>query len=92
MYDLSLSPEIVDKKKISLEEHKCEGLGIDWHPSKEHQLVTGAFDKKAVVWDLNGNLSQNNVLKPVTVYEHSSGVSDTKWFKKDENLIAIATQ
>jgi WD40 repeat protein len=67
-------------------------LGIDWHPSKENQIVTGAFDKKAIVWDLNGNLSQHNVLKPVVVYEHSSGVEDVKWFKKDENLIAIATQ
>lgn len=34
IYDVSLSPELVDKNKIVLNEHECEGFGLDWHPIK----------------------------------------------------------
>lgn len=62
----------MDKNKINLQEHECEGFGLDWHPSKENQLISGAFDKKACLWDISGKSS--NIIKPVKIFEHSGGV------------------
>lgn len=32
VYDANLSPDLVEKNKISLLEHESEGFGLDWHP------------------------------------------------------------
>ncbi len=90
IYDVSLSPQLVDRNKITLNEHECEGFGLDWHPAKQNYLATGAFDKKACVWDVAGKSS--NSIKPIKVFEHGAGVEDVKWFRKDENLLATAAQ
>ena len=82
---------MVEKNKITLEGHGCEGFGFDWHPIEDNYLVSGAFDKKMCLW----NLKMKNSLKlvaPERVFEHSSPVEDTKWCRKDHNLIGSATQ
>lgn len=63
---MSLSPELIDKNKIYLNEHDCEGFGLDWHATKDNLLATGSFDKKACIWDISSKLSAQS-LNPIKV-------------------------
>lgn len=43
--------------------------------------MSGAYDKKACIWDISGK--STNSIRPIKVLEHESGVGDAKWFRKD---------
>ncbi|CAH2448686.1 Histone acetyltransferase complex subunit [Komagataella phaffii CBS 7435] len=75
------------KPKFTLNFHKQEGFALQWNPSNNQQLVTGANDGKIAVWDLS-----KNTTAPVQEFSpHSSSVNEVSWNSEYNFLIGSAS-
>ena len=41
------------KPDLKLTGHKAEGYGLSWNPKKEGIVLSGAYDKNILMWDVN---------------------------------------
>lgn len=55
IYDLKNREEEVQNKCVKLEGHYQEGFGLAWSPHQSNLLLSGSYDKKILVYDLDNN-------------------------------------
>ncbi|PKA60771.1 Histone-binding protein MSI1 [Apostasia shenzhenica] len=74
------SPDIV------LRGHSSEGYGVAWSTLTEGYLLSGSYDSKICLWDVN-IVTNDKVLDAKEVFQaHESAVEDVSWHSTNANL------
>ncbi|KAJ6237875.1 wd40 repeat family [Anaeramoeba flamelloides] len=74
-----------DNPIVTLEGHSKEGYGLSWNKYKRGLLLSGSYDNKICVYDLESSWSKT--IQPKTILNiHSNVVEDVEWVPNDENL------
>eukprot|EP00960_Hanusia_phi_P049614 759668-Hanusia_phi.AAC.2 len=69
---------------LYLRGHNKEGYGLAWNEKKAGYILSGSYDQKVCVWDINGTPEESRQgvkgLEPIhTFKKHSDVVSDVAW-------------
>ncbi|KAG6526433.1 histone-binding protein MSI1-like [Zingiber officinale] len=63
-----------------------EGYGISWSPHKEGFLLSGSYDSKICLWDVEMT-PEKKVIDAKHLFEaHTASVEDVAWHLKNENM------
>ena len=63
---------------------------MDWHPKLEHRILSGSYDKKILIWDIN-KTGMDGSYEPFYISSQSDGVEDVKW-STNENVFGSVGQ
>ncbi|EGR34820.1 retinoblastoma binding protein 4, putative [Ichthyophthirius multifiliis] len=64
--------------------HSQEGFGLSWNPIKQGLLLSGGYDKKIIVWDVE----KENKEALIQIDFHKNQIDDVAWHFLNEELFA----
>ncbi len=83
LYDLRNKESELEESSVKLEGHTEEGMGLDWSRSVGGRLVSGSYDRRVVMWEVERGSRET--------WESAEPVEDVKW-SHDSNIFCSAEQ
>lgn len=72
-----------------MEGHSEEGFALAWNPHAKNQLLSGSYDKKIIMWDIENYKSTSAIVFNASC---NDGVEDVKWSNFNLSVFASAHQ
>nr|XP_043623000.1 WD-40 repeat-containing protein MSI1-like [Erigeron canadensis] len=80
--------KIKSSPDLRLMGHSHEGFGLSWSKFKKGLLLSGSYDSKVCLWDIN-QIPQNKAIDALQTFEfHKGPVEDVAWHLKHYYLFA----
>ncbi|KAL7593899.1 hypothetical protein Lser_V15G34172 [Lactuca serriola] len=78
--DEQFNPDLI------LKGHESDGFGLSWSKFKQGLLLSGSYDEKICMWDINVT-PHDHALDPMQIYKvHNGPVEDVAWSLKHDYL------
>ncbi|EGR30912.1 retinoblastoma-binding protein, putative [Ichthyophthirius multifiliis] len=75
------------KPQLRLTGHTQEGYGLSWNPNKQGYILSGGYDKKICIWNVEAASQLNTAMNPYTeINFHKSGVEDVAWHQINSDI------